>query len=107
MIFEHNHGVMHLRTSPEINCSDNSVDESKCGIPERIIDHSSRDQNSHLFKNSSYKTHPITSNSDFKIISSGFKNNYCRWKIADALLMKQIKPSLNVQEKSYELKLFN
>ena len=51
--------------------------------------------------------HPNTSKTDFKIISSGFKNNCCRRKIAEAILIKQIKPSLNVQEKSYELKLFN
>ena len=83
------------------------VDESVRRISERIIDHSGRDQNSHLFKHSCIKNHPDTSKIDFKIISNGFKNNYCRRKIAEALLIKQIKPSVNVQEKSYELKLFN
>ena len=38
---------------------------------------------------------------------TGFKNNSFKRKISEALLIKQIKPSLNVQEKSLELKLFN
>ena len=97
---------MYLGTCPENNCPDNYVGESARCISERIIDHNGRDQNSHLFKHSCHKNHPNTSKTDFKIISSGFKNNYCRRKIAEALLIKQIKPSLNVQEKSNELKLF-
>ena len=92
---------------PENNCSDNYVGESAHRISERIIDHNGRDQNSHLFKHSCIKNHPNTSKTDFKIINSGFKNNYCRRKIVEVLLIKQIKPSLDVQEKSYELKLFN
>ena len=76
-------------------------------IYERIIYHSGRDQNSHFFKHSCIKNHPNTSKTDFMIISSGFKNNYCRLKIAEVLLIKQIKPSLNFQETSYDLKLFH
>ena len=105
--FEHNHDVVYLGTCLENNCSDNYVSESARHISERIIDHNGRNQNSHFFKHSCIKNHPNTSKTDFQIISSGFKNNYCRRKIAEALLIKQIKPSLNVQEKSYELKLFN
>ena len=106
-IFKHNHDVVFLEACPENNCSDNYVGESARCISERKIDHIGRDQNPHLFKHSCIKNHPNTSKTDFKIISSGFKNNYCRHKIAKALSIKQIKPSLNVQEKSYELKLFN
>ena len=76
-------------------------------ISEGIIDHSGRDQNSHFFKHCCIKNHPNTSKTDFKIINSGFKYNYCIRKIAKVLLIKQTKPSLNDQEKSYELKLFN
>ena len=106
-IFEHNHDVVYLGTCPEYNWSDNYVGESARRISERIIDHNSRDQKSHLFKHNCCQNHPNTSKTDFKIISSEFKNNYYRRKIAEALLIKQIKPSLNVQEKSHELKLFN
>ena len=105
--FGHNHDVVYLGTCPENNCSDNYVGESACRISERIIHHSGRVQNSHLFEHCCCKNHPNTSKTDIKIITSGFKNNYCRRKIAEALLIKQIKPSLNIQEKSYELKLFS
>ena len=75
MIFEHNN-VLHLGTCPENNCSDNYVGESAYPISEKIIDHRGSNQNSHLFKHSCTKNHPNTSKTDFKIISSGFKNNY-------------------------------
>ena len=101
--FEHKHDVVYLGTCPKNNCLDNYVGESARLISEKIIDHNRRDQNLQLC----IKSHPNTSKTEFKIISSGFKNNYCRRKIAEALLIKQIKSSLNVQEKSYELKLFN
>ena len=94
--FEHNHDIVYLGTCPANNCLDNYLGESAHRIFERITDHNGRDQNSHLFKHSCIKNHPNTSKTDFKIISSGFENNYCRRKIAEALLIKQIRPSLNV-----------
>ena len=106
-IFEHNHDAVFLGICPENNCSDNYAGESAHRISERIIDHNGRDQNFHLFEHGCCKNYLNTSKTDFKIISSGFSNNYYKQKIAKALLIKQIKPSLNVQEKSYELKLFN
>ena len=41
------------------------------------------------------------------IIGSGFKNNYCRRKMAKVFLIEQIKPSLDAQGKTYELKLLS
>ena len=46
-------------------------------------------------------------NNSFKIIGNAFKINSFKRSVSEALQMKQIKPSLNVQEKSNELKLFN
>ena len=80
------------------NYSDSYVSESTRRISERIIDHSGRDQNWHVFKHRYIKNHPNTSKTYFKIISSGFKNNCCRQKIAETILRRQIKPSLKVQE---------
>ena len=99
--------MMLCTTFPENNCLDNYVGESARRISEKIIDHNGGDPKFHLFKHSCCKNHPNTSKTDFKIISSGFKNNYYRRKIAEALLLKQVKPSLSVRQKSYELKLFN
>ena len=43
---------------------------------------------------------------NFEVIGSGYRNNARRRKIAEALLVKKLKPTLNVQEKSVPLKLF-
>ena len=59
-----------------------------------------------VLEHSCIKNHPNTSKTDFMIISSRFKNNDCRRKMAEAFLVKETKSSLNAQEKSYELKLF-
>lgn len=84
---EHNHDVVYLGTCADNNCSDNYARR----ISERIIDDRGRGQNSQLFKHRCIKNHPKTSKTDFKTISSGFKNNHCQQKFAEVLLIKQIK----------------
>ena len=44
---------------------------------------------------------------DFTILDGGYRNNTCKGKIVEALMIKVIRPCLNVKEKSEELKLFN
>ena len=105
--FEHKHDKIYLGTFPEDNCSKNYVAESGHRISKRIIDHNGRDLKSHIFKHSSKKCHQHFHTNSFKIIGIWFKNNSCKRKVSDALLIKQIKPPLNVQKKSIELKLFN
>ena len=91
----------------EDNCSENYIRESGHRISERIINHNGRDQRSHIFKHSSEKCRQHFHTISFKIIGNGFKNNSFKRKVSEALLIKQVKLSLNVQEKSIELKLFN
>lgn len=73
----------------------------------RIIDHSGRDQKLHLIRHAVVNDHPNASFDDFKIIGSGFRNNACKRKVDEALLIKELRPILNIHEKSFELKLFN
>ena len=44
---------------------------------------------------------------DYKIVGTGYRNNTMKRKLSEALLMKELKPILNKQEKSLPLKLFN
>ena len=104
--FEHKHDIVYLRTCPEDNCSENYIGESGCWISKRLIDHNGKDLKSHIFKHSSEKCHQRFHTNSFKIFGNGFKNNSLKWKISEALLIKQIKPSLNVQGKSIELNFF-
>ena len=105
--FEHKHDIIYLTPCPEDNCSENYIGESERRISERIIDHNSRDKKSHIFKHSSEKRCKHFHTNSFKIIGNGFNNNSFKRKVSETLLIKQIKPSLNVQEKSIELKLLN
>ena len=43
---------------------------------------------------------------DFEILSKAHRHSYNR-KITEALFIKKFKPTLNTQEKSFPLKLFN
>ena len=43
----------------------------------------------------------------FKIFRKGFNNNRVKRKISDALLIKQYRPTLNTQENSISLELYN
>ena len=76
-------------------------------IIERVKDCRGRDTKSHVLKHSSEKEHVEVTQEEFKIIGSNFKNNRLKRKIAEALLIKQKRPSLNIQDQSVELKVFN
>ena len=64
---------------------------------ERIIDHNKRDQ-----KN----TYLQVRLDNLQIVGRNYGNRINR-KIGKALLINELKPSLNKQEKSFPLKLFN
>ena len=76
-------------------------------ISERLLDHSGRDKNSHILKHQIEKEHPCPQYKNFKVISSGFRNNTEKRNLSEALWINTLRPSLNKQEKSIPLKLFN
>ena len=51
--------------------------------------------------------HPSVSLDEFKILEKGFNHNRVKRKILEVLLMKQYRPTLNTQENSKSLELFN
>ena len=69
-------------------------------------DHNRRDKSSHLVKHSIESGHDPECHGNFRILDKGYNNTFKR-KVAEALLIKKHKPSLNVQEKSVKLELFN
>ena len=81
----------------------------KCArrITEKIKGHNGRDPTSHVLKHSTEKSHKNVSTIDSKIIDKNFHNNKRKRKIAEALWIKDLRPTLNTQEKSIQLKLFN
>ena len=104
---KHNHYIVYYNECSEEQCNKNYIGETGRRISERIIDHAGRDSNSYVYKNCIETGHRSPDVSDCKIIGSNFRKNVFKRKIAEALLIKQLKPTLNKQEKSIELKLFN
>ena len=102
--FEHKHDVIYLGKCPEQNCTGNCLGESAGRITER---HSDRNEKCNLFRHAVVNDHRNASYDDFKIIGSRFSNNTFERKFAKALLIKELRPTFNVQEKLFELKLFN
>ena len=47
------------------------------------------------------------SEKDFKINGNGFRGNNKKRKVADALLIREIKPTLNIQDQSVPLQLIS
>ena len=100
--FEHNHDLICHTKCPEPTCIDDYVGESARQITKRI-----KDNTSHVLKHSIRKSHKNVNTTDFKIIDKNFHNNKRKWKIAEALWIKDLRPTLNTQEKSIQLKLFS
>ena len=72
-----------------------------------MLDHTGKVINRHLYKHSIETSHQALEISDYRIIGNGYGNNWKKWKIAEALLIEELKPTLKKQDKSIPLKLFN
>ena len=107
MKFDNKHDLIYYGECPEPTCKDNYIGEAKRRISERIKDHSGRDHKSHLLKHYIEKDLENVTSVDFRILSNGFRGNIKKRKVAEALLIREIKPTLNVQGQSFPLQLFN
>ena len=92
--FEHKHNVIYFRRCPEMTCNDNNIGEAKQQIFKRVKDDNGRDFSSHLLKDALEKNHQHVSEKYFEIIGNGFWGNNKKRKVAEALLIPEIKPTL-------------
>ena len=76
-------------------------------VAERIKDHNGRDLKSHILRHSVESGHVNVHCEDFKVTAKNFNNNSWKRKIAESLLIKEKRPTLNIHDKSVPLKLFN
>ena len=106
-IFRHNHNIIYHGNCPENGCPDNYVWETARRISERVLGHTGKDISSHLYKHSIETGHQTLEISDYQITGNRYGNNWNKRKIAKALLIKELKPALNKQDKSRPLKLYN
>ena len=81
------------------------VGETNVRYETRTNEHGSTDKNSAIFKHTRDANHSSNS-SNFRIIARGYNKKRDR-KLAEALFIRDLEPSLNEQVNSYKLKLFN
>ena len=105
--FEHKNDIIYHGNCPVEECPDNYIGETKRRMSERISDHNGRDISSYLLKQAIESGHRHIKGENFKIINNGFRNNTLKRRIAESLLVKEKKPTLNKQEQSLQLKLYN
>ena len=101
--FKHNYDIIYQCKCPKIVCNDHYLGETGSRISERVLDYAGRDQNSHLFKRSIESKDPVLDINNYKIIEKSYKKNARKQKIAEALLIKEMKATLNKQDNSVEL----
>ena len=104
--FQHKNNVVYHSKYPNEGCHENYIGETNRRIVERIQDHNSRDKNSQLLKHAREKGHTHVWENDFKILGNNYQSNIKR-KISESLFIRQLKPTLNANEKSFPLHLFN
>ena len=104
--FPHKHDLVYHAKCAEKSFIDDYVGEMARRISERVLHHNERDINSHILKHQMEKEHPCPQYKNFKVISSGFRNNTKKRKSSEALWINTASSSLNKQGKSISLKLF-
>ena len=92
---------------PNQTYTEDYIEESDCRIKDRIIDRNKRDKNSHILKHSREEGHSNVWDKNLKVLGSIYRSAFKR-KISEALKqLKQLKPSINVKEKSIQLHFHN
>ena len=69
-IFSHNHNIIYHGSCPENVCPNNYVRETARRIYQRMLDHTGKDINSHLYKHSIETGHQTLEISDSRIIGN-------------------------------------
>ena len=104
---EHNNDLTYLAKCSEKTCSKNYLGETARRINERVLEHVGKDKKSHMLQRTLQSSPPSVSLNEIKILGKGFNNNRVKRKISETLLIKQYWPTLNTQENSTSLELFN
>ena len=103
--FGHKHDSVYYVKCPE--CQEDYIGEIGTRLHERICDHSGKNSKSYMLKLSLENDHKNVSFEDFRILWIGYNNSKVKWKISEALFIKELRPSLNTQETSLPLLLYN
>ena len=101
------HDFIYYTKLTEASCTEEYLGEAGRRVIERVPDHAGKDKQSHLLKHALLQNHRRFDLSNMKIIDSSFHGSKFKWKISEALYIKQYRPSQNSQEQPVELKVLN
>ena len=104
---QHEHNVIYELTCPNHDCSDTYIGETGRRIAERIKEHGTADNKSHMAQHAERKHHKPVTMADMKILARLKGNNLMARKMQESILIRHFKPTINVQGASIPLKLFN
>ena len=104
---QHKQDLVYCSKCPEPTHNENYLGETGRRIIEISAGHCGRDKQSHLLRHALNNNHKTLDLKNVKIIDSSYHNNRFKRKISEALYIKQHTTSLNTQQQSVELKLFN
>ena len=103
----HQHDLVYHAKCPSQLRDKYYVGESGRRIAERVKDHNGRDHKSRILKHPLENGHERVKISDFSVIYKSFNGNKRKQKIAESLLNKQLRSTLNIHDESVPLKLLN
>ena len=86
-------------------CTDSYIGETARRRIIRTEEHGGKDKESWIYKHSSQTKHPKAKDRNFEILATNYADRRKR-KLAEALFIRDERPSLNKQKDSYQLKLF-
>ena len=86
-------------------CNENYVGETARHKEIRENDHAGKYKDSHVFKHTQATKHPRANKKNFVILAKNYENRRKR-KLAEAMFIRDLKPTLNKQKDSYKLVLF-
>ena len=86
-------------------CTDSYIGETARRRIIRTEEHGGKDKDSWIYKHSSQTKHPKAKDRTFEILATNYADRRKR-KLAEALFIRDERPSLNKQKDSYQLKLF-
>ena len=104
---QHKHDRVYLSSCPSSTCNDCYIGEKGRRLSERVLDHSGKDTKSHFLRHSFIAIHETVDIGHFQILNRGYNNNKNKRRVSEALFVKQYRPTLNVQDNSVPLHLFN
>ena len=103
--FKHRHGVVYSVTCLKNNCNATYIGETARRISVRTKEHA-KSETFHVARHSGALLHDPVTVDNFNVIAHNFSSNTHRKEILEVLIVKNLKPSLNVQECSVPLELF-